>query len=54
MFDLLVEVLGRTDPRALADAQEKMDALLKQHGSAEKALAALEHESAPEATELSE
>jgi hypothetical protein len=43
-FDLIHEVMRQTDRLNLADVPGRVDRLIKQHGSAERALAALEHE----------
>jgi hypothetical protein len=43
-FDLIVEVMRHTDRRYLADVPKRVDGLIKQYGSAEGALAALEHD----------
>jgi hypothetical protein len=53
-FDLLVEAIRRTN--TIKGAPDRVAQWERVHGSAEKALAALEHESesAPEATDLSE
>ena len=50
-FDLVVEVMRRTDRRDLAEVPRRVAHLKEQHGSAERALAALEHESATERSE---
>ena len=54
VFDLTHEVMRQTDRWNLADVPAKVDKLIQQHGSAESALAALEHEAAPEASGRSE
>jgi hypothetical protein len=52
-FDLAVEVL-RSRRWSLADVPDQVTRLIEQHGSAEQALAALEHEAWPEASGRSE
>jgi hypothetical protein len=43
-FDLIIAVMRQTDRLYLADVPDKVARLKEQHGSAEGALAALEHE----------